>query len=223
MGMAQTFTGVIYLHEITQARLQGTPLRLLKEWCNTRGIKNIVLATTKWNEVPKELGKHREPLLEGEWRNTMQEGPVCRLHNTSNSARDVGRLIPQQVTASRGVGKPMSNSPDRPSKVRNKEEGSGHHSSYTAERVRDRRRPEDENRDTGSLHSIMSNSVNTTLLNPSRQRLGIGGTNGGVSSGGSVSSGRGGGQQTRSINGSGSSAYPSGMDSHRSSFLCCRC
>jgi len=117
-GMAQTVAAVIYLHEMTQARLQRTPLRALKLWCDKRGIGNIVLVTARWDEIPTELGEHRERLLKDEWANTIQEGRMCRLLETRDSARSVLELVLQQVTTeSGGVERLSSNYPRKKSSV----------------------------------------------------------------------------------------------------------
>jgi len=184
-GMEQTFAGVIYLHEITQARSQGTPLLLLKKWCATQRITNAVLATTKWNEVSTDDGKRRERQLDEEWKNTITEGRMCRLLDTPDSACDVRTLVLQ-----RGVGKPLLNSSMKNGsavEAKAKRESSGGPGSHSPSEKAGDRPPETETRDTES-YSSARNSTTTTLANASSQRLVAGGTNGVASSGNSTSS-----------------------------------
>lgn len=72
--------GILYLHRIDAPRLGGSSsrsLRMLKEICGHDAYKNIVLATTFWDQVEEADGKAREKeLLEEDsfWKNLIAEG-----------------------------------------------------------------------------------------------------------------------------------------------------
>ncbi|KAH7351274.1 P-loop containing nucleoside triphosphate hydrolase protein [Rhexocercosporidium sp. MPI-PUGE-AT-0058] len=58
--------GVIYLHRISDTRMAGTALRnnrMFRKLCGVDAFKNIVLATTFWGEVNKDVGERREKEL----------------------------------------------------------------------------------------------------------------------------------------------------------------
>ncbi|KAG6907312.1 hypothetical protein DXG01_009431 [Tephrocybe rancida] len=61
-----TLAGVIYLHEISQTRFLGTVqknLDMFNKLIGRDATKNVVLATTKWGEIPHEVGGRREEQL----------------------------------------------------------------------------------------------------------------------------------------------------------------
>ncbi|KAH8750694.1 P-loop containing nucleoside triphosphate hydrolase protein [Hyaloscypha sp. PMI_1271] len=72
--------GILYLHRIDAPRLGGSSsrsLRMLKEICGQDAYKNIVLATTFWDQVGEADGKAREKeLLEEDsfWKKLIAEG-----------------------------------------------------------------------------------------------------------------------------------------------------
>ena len=73
-------TGIIYLHEITQTRMFGTirkNLDMFKKLCGDEALRNVVLGTTKWDEVKLEKGQQREQELKDTyWREMLQRGSV---------------------------------------------------------------------------------------------------------------------------------------------------
>ncbi|GLB39726.1 hypothetical protein LshimejAT787_0702360 [Lyophyllum shimeji] len=170
---------------MSQARLHPKPLRLLKQRCDERGITNVVLATTKWNEIREAVGVHREQSLDEEWRNTIQGGRTCRLLDTLESARDVWRsVLPPQANGSGGGRAPLldyrMNSEKLP-RAGEKRERPRHPGSLPPERTRDRL-PEVENRSGESpSSSVLLHSQTATLV-------GGRGARDVTSSGGSVSS-----------------------------------
>lgn len=64
--------GIIYLHRITDVRMQGSALRnlrMFKELCGRDELRAVILATTHWthgegNSVPEEVGRARVEELE---------------------------------------------------------------------------------------------------------------------------------------------------------------
>ena len=54
---------VIYLHRINDKRITGTSLlslRIFQDFCGEHFYQNVVLATTMWGTVPKELSRQLE-------------------------------------------------------------------------------------------------------------------------------------------------------------------
>ncbi|KAF5384433.1 hypothetical protein D9615_003461 [Tricholomella constricta] len=90
--------GVIYLHEITQARMLGTArtnLDMFYKMCGKDAIKNVIIATTKWSDVPNEVGERREGQLQEEHMKFMLElgSSMHRFDNTQRSARHIVNSI----------------------------------------------------------------------------------------------------------------------------------
>src|SRR5207249_2436104 len=59
-------TGIIYLHRITDPRIQGSAmrnLRMFKKLCGSDSLGKVVLATTWWGKVDAEIGANREKEL----------------------------------------------------------------------------------------------------------------------------------------------------------------
>lgn len=73
-------TGIIYLHGINHARVQGSALQNLKmfrELCGPDPLKNVVLVTTFWNSVSTTVGSSREDELASDkdfWAGMLQRG-----------------------------------------------------------------------------------------------------------------------------------------------------
>ena len=83
--------GIIYLHEITQARMTGMALKnleMFKKLCGDDALVNVVLGTTKWGEVPPDLGEKREKQLAGSfWEEMIQRGSIMtQVHTDAYSA-----------------------------------------------------------------------------------------------------------------------------------------
>ncbi|KUJ18934.1 uncharacterized protein LY89DRAFT_696320 [Mollisia scopiformis] len=58
--------GIIYLHRITDVRMQGSAkknLMMFKKLCGKDALKNVILATTMWSLVDREKGAEREAQL----------------------------------------------------------------------------------------------------------------------------------------------------------------
>ncbi|KAG6908989.1 hypothetical protein DXG01_002478 [Tephrocybe rancida] len=88
--------GVIYLHEISQARTPGPALwknlehlsgKIGDDGSNRGGARGVVLATTKWSEVPKEVGERREQSLkDNDWEAMIGLGSQVRQYHDTNSS-----------------------------------------------------------------------------------------------------------------------------------------
>ncbi|KAG6877932.1 hypothetical protein C0993_001978 [Termitomyces sp. T159_Od127] len=85
--------GIIYLHEISQNNI--LPVRrnfdMFSKLCGPGAIRNVVLATTKWNDVPEKIGEKREKLLKDDhWKDMLDRGCVMlRYDGTQDSARSI--------------------------------------------------------------------------------------------------------------------------------------
>ena len=83
--------GFIYLHEITQKRMFGVTrknIEIFKKICGNDALKNLVIGTTKWDQVELEKGQQREQELKDKhWKEMVQQGSVImRVHADSSSA-----------------------------------------------------------------------------------------------------------------------------------------
>ncbi|KAG6856637.1 hypothetical protein H0H87_002227 [Tephrocybe sp. NHM501043] len=93
--------GVVYLHEISQPRMMGAPrrnLEMFRELCGEKAIRNVVLATTKWEEVSLDLGERREQQLrDNYWKYMLKLGSqMLRFrgqHDTKSAWEIVDRIL----------------------------------------------------------------------------------------------------------------------------------
>ena len=73
-------TGIIYLHEITQTRIFGTTrknLDMFRKLCGDEALRNVVIGTTKWDEVKPDKGQQREQeLKDTHWKEMLERGSV---------------------------------------------------------------------------------------------------------------------------------------------------
>jgi len=95
-------SGVIYLHEISQTRMLGTArknLDMFNKLVGQEATKNVVLATTKWSDVPLELGEKREhQLRDRHWTYMVDLGAnLRRFSGEGESGWDIIRYILQRV------------------------------------------------------------------------------------------------------------------------------
>jgi len=105
--------GVIYLHEISQARTPGPALWKNLEYLagqmqnggSQAGGKGIVISTTKWSEVPREVGERREKeLQQKDWSYMIGLGTkVCQYHDTYESGWAIVDLILDHVAKKRTI------------------------------------------------------------------------------------------------------------------------
>jgi hypothetical protein len=91
--------GVIYLHDISQTRLDQSTTRknfdLFRKLCGEKAYKSVILGTTKWAEVLPEVGKRREEELKSRyWNEMIAAGSVVqRFEGTSDSAWKIVNII----------------------------------------------------------------------------------------------------------------------------------
>ncbi|KAF8064965.1 P-loop containing nucleoside triphosphate hydrolase protein [Lyophyllum atratum] len=90
--------GVIYLHEITQPRMLGTARRnldMFNKLCGAEATKQVILTTTKWSDVTKDVGERREKQLKDNyWKHMLDLGSsMTRFDATQRSARRVINTI----------------------------------------------------------------------------------------------------------------------------------
>lgn len=102
------FTGIIYLHQISQTRLAGSGmrnLRMFKSLVGEHGLRNVVLATTMWNALPSEgVGAARERELvtrDDFWGRMVREGG-SRVFRQDGGARSARAIVDYIVSGPRG-------------------------------------------------------------------------------------------------------------------------
>ncbi|KAL3456144.1 P-loop containing nucleoside triphosphate hydrolase protein [Aspergillus heterothallicus] len=85
--------GMIYLHRITDIRMQGSAMKnlfMFKKLCGRDALKNVLLTTTMWERVSEDDGERREQELirtSEFWGEMILRGAqVKRHHNTDESA-----------------------------------------------------------------------------------------------------------------------------------------
>ena len=90
------FSGLIYLHDISGARMTGSVLkniRMFRKLCGEENLRNVILATTKWAITPMNDAIMRERDLcsdQGFWGLMIHAGSmVRRFDNTEASARSL--------------------------------------------------------------------------------------------------------------------------------------
>ncbi|KAK0508385.1 hypothetical protein JMJ35_009469 [Cladonia borealis] len=70
--------GIIYLHPISNIRMRGSSiqmLRLFKQLCGSNGLRNAILVTTMWNRVESKEGLSRQKRLEEDyWKPMIEHG-----------------------------------------------------------------------------------------------------------------------------------------------------
>lgn len=87
-------SGILYLHQITDARMKGSALKNLEMFQNLigdRNLRNCVLVTTKWGQVDSEDGRRREEQLMNDrrlgWKNMVSNGAsIARFDGSHDSA-----------------------------------------------------------------------------------------------------------------------------------------
>ena len=90
--------GVIYVHRITDKRftgIAGRNFKIFRELCGETSLKNVVLLTNMWSEVPRGVGETRERELASAFlKPALDKGAqMARHHDTEQSAHDVIRRI----------------------------------------------------------------------------------------------------------------------------------
>jgi len=103
--------GVIYLHDISQTRMLATTRKnfdMFRKLCgeDARAQGSIVLGTTKWGEVPLDVGKWRAEKLSGTyWKDMIAGGSkVYKFENTRTSAWGLVDVILDRIEQKKAVG-----------------------------------------------------------------------------------------------------------------------
>ena len=97
-------SGVIYLHRISDVRMSGMSVknfRIFRKLCGEDTLKNVVIATNRWEDVALNVGEAREKeLMEKEdfFKPAIDKGAqIHRHYNTPGSATAIlGALIGNQ-------------------------------------------------------------------------------------------------------------------------------
>jgi len=68
---------------------------MFRELCGDKTLKNVVLVTNMWGEVPRDVGESREDELSSTFfKPVLDKGAqIVRHHNTAQSAQDIIRVI----------------------------------------------------------------------------------------------------------------------------------
>ncbi|CAI7627168.1 unnamed protein product [Penicillium glandicola] len=88
--------GIIYLHRITDVRMQGSARRNIqtfRDLCGEDALKKVILVTTMWDKIQSNEGDMRERQLKDTrdfWGWMLSKGSTCHRHdNTETTARDI--------------------------------------------------------------------------------------------------------------------------------------
>jgi hypothetical protein len=99
----QLLSGIIYLHPITHTRMEGSALknlRMFRNLCGQKVLKNVFLTTTQWSKVDLAQGEDRESKLRNSdfWGGLIDKGAtIQRFHGTRESGLELIRgLMPNK-------------------------------------------------------------------------------------------------------------------------------
>lgn len=86
--------GIIYLYDISQARMLGTTLNnmeMFRKLCGKNALQAVILMTTKWGSVNPDMGKSREKELCSEfWKPMIDAGSqIYRFDLSETSATKI--------------------------------------------------------------------------------------------------------------------------------------
>lgn len=89
-------SGVIYLHDISSARMKGTSVRNLevfRKLCGDRALRSVLLGTTKWNQLERHSeGEERVKQLRDEfWRAMIEHGSI--VHNFEGTPESAWEMV----------------------------------------------------------------------------------------------------------------------------------
>ncbi|KDQ18742.1 hypothetical protein BOTBODRAFT_154735 [Botryobasidium botryosum FD-172 SS1] len=92
------FTGIIYVHRISDNRVGGSSLNNLKmcqALCGEQAFRNLVFCTTFWDQVSPAVGEAREKeLKEDYWADMLTHGASVHRHDRNgDTARDIVRKM----------------------------------------------------------------------------------------------------------------------------------
>ncbi|KAK1223445.1 hypothetical protein PQX77_013684 [Marasmius sp. AFHP31] len=93
-------TGIIYLHRISDMRVSGISarnIRIFRELCGEDTLKNVVIVTNRWEEVPEDSGEAREEELRTKdifFKPALDKGArMVRHNNTHDSASTIVKSL----------------------------------------------------------------------------------------------------------------------------------
>lgn len=96
--------GIIYLHRISDVRLQGSARKniiMFRKLCGSDALKKVILTTTMWDKIPGDEARQREKqLMETRdfWGWMMEHGSTVRRHdNTQQSAAAIIRELARDL------------------------------------------------------------------------------------------------------------------------------
>ncbi|KAL4911156.1 P-loop containing nucleoside triphosphate hydrolase protein [Aspergillus multicolor] len=99
-------SGIIYLHRISDVRMQGSAkknLLMFRKLCGEEALKKVILVTTMWDKVPETEATQREQELVRTsefWGWMLAKGSCCRRHkNTVESAKAIVDQLAGHPTA----------------------------------------------------------------------------------------------------------------------------
>jgi hypothetical protein len=81
-------------------------IRRFYRLCGQDALKNVILATTKWGDVTREVGLRREQqLAENHWKDMLDSGAkMAQFNNTQESAWAIVDLVLQREHPHSGSG-----------------------------------------------------------------------------------------------------------------------
>jgi hypothetical protein len=90
--------GIIYIHRISDRRFSGIAgrnFKIFRQLCGETSLKNVLLVTNMWGNVPHDVGEAREGELASDFfKPVLDKGArMVRHHNTEQSAHNVIRTI----------------------------------------------------------------------------------------------------------------------------------
>ena len=99
-------SGIIYLHRISDMRMEGSSvknLRMFRELCGEKNFSNVILCTTMWDQVGEEDGRGREEELKSTrtfWGSLISRGAQVVRHqgDLTASARKIAESLIQKDT-----------------------------------------------------------------------------------------------------------------------------
>jgi len=99
-------SGIIYLHRISDIRMEGSSvknLRMFRELCGEKNFSNVILCTTMWDKVGEDEGQRREEELKSTrtfWGSLIDRGAQVVRHqgDLTASARNIAELLIQKDT-----------------------------------------------------------------------------------------------------------------------------
>lgn len=89
--MGSPLKGIIYIHSIADVRFRGSAglnLRILRQMCGDQALRNVMLITSRWDQVMPSQGADRERnLREDFWKEMLRKGSrMNRFQGTHDSA-----------------------------------------------------------------------------------------------------------------------------------------